>query len=185
MVELEQAAFMHRSTQALVGDSASEDGAGSTVSEHRSVGSLAYVVSVGEYVEASPSTTECGGAALPQSWLRLSNGTPPQLEPYIDDPAGLKEFVESVLSSVRQVREEEAQTELIDLYFEVGRPVAYALVRGLDDPITMKAVCRTLGAEGFTKLLTVEQATLAVDRDRAIRTQLRGEPGPDSTSATS
>jgi hypothetical protein len=127
----------------------------------------------------------CGGAALPQSWLRLSNGTPPQLEPYIDDPVGLKEFVESVLSSVRQVREEEAQTELIDLYFEVGRPVAYALVRGLDDPITMKAVCRTLGAEGFTKLLTVEQATLAVDRDRAIRTQLRGEPGPDSTSATS
>ena len=63
--------------------------------------------------------------------------------------------------------------------------MAYALVRGLDDPITMKAVCRTLGAEGFTKLLTVEQATLAVDRDRAIRTQLRGEPGPDSTSATS
>ena len=121
---------------------------------------------------------------MPQSWLRLSNGTPPQLEPYIDDPAGLKEFVESVLSSVRQVREEEAQTELIDLYFEVGRPVAYALVRGLDDPITMKAVCRTLGAEGFTKLLTVEQATLAVDRDRAIRTQLGGEPGPDSTSAT-
>ena len=81
----------------------------------------------------------CGGAALPQSWLRLSNGTPPQLEPYIDDPAGLKEFVESVLSSVRQVREEEAQTELIDLYFEVGRPVAYARrphhdEGGLQDP---------------------------------------------------
>ena len=51
---LSKPAFMHRSTQALVGDSASEDGAGSTVSEHRSVGSLAYVVSVGEYVEASP-----------------------------------------------------------------------------------------------------------------------------------
>jgi len=126
-----------------------------------------------------------GGAALPQSWLRLSNGTPPQLEPYVNDPAGLKEFVESVLSAVRQVREEEAETALIDLYFEVGRPVAYALVRGLDDPITMKAVCRILGAEGFTKLLTVEQAMAAVGRDQTIRDRLGGEPGQESTSTTS
>ena len=122
---------------------------------------------------------------MPQSWLRLSNGTPPQLEPYVNDPAGLKEFVESVLSAVRQVREEEAETALIDLYFEVGRPVAYALVRGLDDPITMKAVCRILGAEGFTKLLTVEQAMAAVDRDQTIRDRLGGEPGQESTSTTS
>ena len=122
---------------------------------------------------------------MPQSWLRLSNGTPPQLEPYVNDPAGLKEFVESVLSAVRQVREEEAETALIDLYFEVGRPVAYALVRGLDDPITMKAVCRILGAEGFTKLLTVEQAMAAVGRDQTIRDRLGGEPGQESTSTTS
>jgi hypothetical protein len=127
-----------------------------------------------------------GGAALPQSWLRLSNGTPPQLEPYVNNPAGLKDFVESVLSAVRQVREvEEAETALIDLYFEVGRPVAYALVRGLDDPVTMKAVCRILGAEGFTKLLTVEQAMDAVGRDQTIRDRLGGEPGQESTSTTS
>jgi hypothetical protein len=115
----------------------------------------------------------CGGAALPQSWLRLSNGTPPQLEPYIDDPAGLKEFVESVLSSVRQVREEEAQTELIDLYFEVGRPVAYALVEGLDDFISIKAVRSILGAVDLKKLITVDQAADdAVRREQDIRGRL-------------
>jgi hypothetical protein len=116
---------------------------------------------------------------LPRKWLRVPNGTPPQLEPFVDDPLGLVEFVEGVLRKVREERNEEA--ELLDVYFEVGRPVAHVLVRGLDDPITLKAVCRILGAEGVTELITVEQFTDAIRRDRGIR----GGPEPDSTSSPS
>jgi hypothetical protein len=46
-------------------------------------------------------------------------------------------------------------------------------VKDLDDLITAKAVCRALGVEGFTELLTADQAALAIERE------------PGSTSSTS
>jgi hypothetical protein len=109
--------------------------------------------------------------ALPQKWFRVPNGTPPQLEQYVNDPVGLKRYVEDVLSSVQQYQEEEIK--LIEVYFEVGRPVAHVLVKDLDDPITVKAVCRALGAEGFTEMLTADQFVTAMGR----------EPGSTSSSS--
>jgi hypothetical protein len=100
---------------------------------------------------------------LPQKWFRVPNGTPPQLEQFVDNPAGLKQYVQDVLSSVQQYQEK--PIELIEVYFEVGRPVAHVLVKDLDDPITVKAVCRTLGAEGFTELLTADQFEIAMRRE--------------------
>jgi hypothetical protein len=117
--------------------------------------------------------------ALPQKWMRVRSGTPPELERFVDNPGGLKEYVEDVLRRAQQFQD--APIELIEVYFEVGRPVAYVLVKDLDDPITVKAVCRILGAEGFTELLTADQAKYAIERELAIR----GEPEPDSTSSTS
>jgi hypothetical protein len=114
---------------------------------------------------------------MPIVWMRIPNGTPPQLEPYLDDPVGLERFVRDVVDG--------EGAELIALYFEVGRPVAYAVVAELDDFIAIKAVCRVLGAEAVTKLLRVDQAVEAVERDRSIRARLSGEPGEGATSATS
>jgi hypothetical protein len=143
------------------------------------VGSLAYVVSVGEYFVALPRRHKVEVPALPQKWMRVRSGTPPELERFVDNPGGLKEYVEDVLRRAQQFQD--APIELIEVYFEVGRPVAYVLVKDLDDPITVKAVCRILGAEGFTELLTADQAKAAIERELAIR----GEPEPDSTSSTS
>jgi hypothetical protein len=115
--------------------------------------------------------------ALPRKWLRVPTGTPPELEQFVDDPQGLKEYVQNVLT--RAQGSQEAQIELIEVYFEVGRPVAHVLVKNLDDPLTVKAVCRILGAEGFTELLTADQVASAIDREPTIR------PEPGSTSSTS
>jgi hypothetical protein len=104
---------------------------------------------------------------MPRGWLRLRTGTPPQLEPYRDDPRGLYEFVKAVV--------EAADAELLDFYFAAGRPVAYALVKDLDDFISIKAVVRILGAEDFKKLITVDHAVEALGREQTIRQRLAPE----------
>lgn len=115
---------------------------------------------------------------MPQKWFRVPTGTPPELERFVDNPRGLKEYVQNVLTRAQGFQE--SRIELIEVYFEVGRPVAHVLVKDLDDPITVKAVCRILGAEGFTELLTAEQVESAIEeREPTIR------PEPDSTSSTS
>ena len=113
---------------------------------------------------------------MPQKWFRVPNGTPPELERFVDNPEGLKEHVQDVLSRAQQYQD--APIELIEVYFEVGRRVAHVLVKNLDDPITVKAVCRILHAEGLTELLTADQVRSAIERERAI------EPEPDSTSTS-
>jgi hypothetical protein len=113
---------------------------------------------------------------LPQKWFRVPNGTPPELERFVDNPEGLKEYVQDVLS--RAQRFQDAPIELIEIYFEVGRPVAHVLVKDLDDPITVKAVCRILHAEDFTELLRADQVRSAIEREQAIESAL------DSTSTS-
>jgi hypothetical protein len=113
---------------------------------------------------------------LPQKWFRVPNGTPPELERFVDNPEGLKEYVQEILSRAQQFQDE--PIELIEVYFEVGRPVAHVLVRNLDDPIMVKAFCRILHAEGFTELLTAGQVRSAIGREPDI------EPEPDSNSTS-
>jgi hypothetical protein len=113
---------------------------------------------------------------LPQKWFRVPNGTPPELERFVDNPEDLKEYVRDVLSRAEQFQDE--PIGLIEVYFEVGRPVAHVLVKDLDDPITVKAVCRILHAEGFTELLRADQVRSAIEREQAIESAL------DSTSTS-
>jgi hypothetical protein len=102
---------------------------------------------------------------MPRGWLAVSTGTPPELEPYRDDPRGLERYVRAVV--------EGAGARFEALYFDVDRPVAYALVEGLDDFISIKAVRSILGAVDLTKLITVDQAADdAVRREHDIRGRL-------------
>jgi hypothetical protein len=113
---------------------------------------------------------------LPQKWFRVPNGTPPELERFVDQPWDLQGYVEEILRRAQQFQEE---IELIDVYFEVGRPVAHVLVRNLDDPITVKAFCRILHVEGYRELLMADQMRIAIEeREQAMRP----EPGSTSTS---
>lgn len=101
---------------------------------------------------------------MPRVWFRLPTGPSTELEPYRDEPKRLEEYVRLVVES------EGAQLE--GVYFDVGRPVAYAQVADLDDYIAAKAVREALGAEDATKMITVKQAVEAVEREQAIRDRL-------------
>jgi hypothetical protein len=102
---------------------------------------------------------------MPRIWFRLPTGTPPpELAPYRDDPKRLEEYIRLAVEA------EGARLE--NLYFDVGRQTAYALVADLDDYIRAKAVCGALGVEDATKIITVEQAVEAVEREQVIRDRL-------------
>ncbi len=98
---------------------------------------------------------------MPVGLMKLRTATPPELEGFRDDPEGLYNYVKGVV--------ERAGAALEALYFDIGEEQAFALVTGLDDYIAVKGVARVLGAEGFLKLITVDQAVEAVERDRQIR----------------
>jgi hypothetical protein len=100
---------------------------------------------------------------MPVGWMRFPTGTAPEVEQFRDDPQGLEAFVRNVVEVEGEPQRLEA------LYFDVGREVAYALVFGLDDFIAIRAARRILGAEAFTKLLRVEDAVRAVERERFLR----------------
>ena len=101
---------------------------------------------------------------MPRVWLSVPDGTAPELEPYRDNPMGLEEHVRSVV--------EGAGARLEGLFFDVDRPLAYALVEGLDDFISMKAVSNILCAVELKKLITVEQAVQAIARRGDMRSRL-------------
>jgi hypothetical protein len=103
---------------------------------------------------------------VPQVWLAIPTGTPPELERFRDEPERLEAFVKQV------VEDEEVGAHFVSLHFDVGRPVAYALVENLDNYITLKAVCRILGAEYIKKLITPQQAAEMVELERRIRGRL-------------
>ena len=98
---------------------------------------------------------------MPRVWMAIPiGGTAPLVAPYRERPRELKQRVQEIVEAEHAVLEE--------LYFEVDRPVAYALVEGLDDFIGIRAVCRALGVEETVKVLDVDQATEAIERERAL-----------------
>jgi hypothetical protein len=105
---------------------------------------------------------------MPVGMMRLSTATPEWLERFRDDPEGLEEYIESVLAKA----EVDPKPTLKDLYFEIGRERAYAVIENLDDYVAVKAVARVLGAEGFLKLVTTAQAAAAIAQANRIREQL-------------
>ena len=98
---------------------------------------------------------------MPVGLLRLRTATPPELERFHDDPQGLRAFVSGVV--------QRAGAELIELYFDVGREHAYAIVESLDDYVTFKAVSRILGTEDYVKVLPVDKAVEAIELERRLR----------------
>jgi len=122
---------------------------------------------------------------MPIVWMKISTATVPEVERFRDDPEGLRARMREVVAAV-QVERGKPRVELRELFFEVDRPVAYALVENLDEFQDMKAVGRYFGAEDMVKLIRVEQAVEAVQRERGIRDRLVPDSGyaaPESGSA--
>ena len=108
---------------------------------------------------------------MPVGLMRLRTATPPELELFHDDPEGLRDFVRGVI--------ERAGAEFVNIYFDIGGEHAYVIVKNLDDYLDVKAVSRILGAESFTKLITVAQAVEAIGRERGFRNSGTSD-SPDS-----
>jgi hypothetical protein len=106
---------------------------------------------------------------MPVGMMRISTATPEWLKPFHDHPEQLEEFVESVLAKVEV---EGPQPTLKDLYFEIGRERAYAVIENLDDYVAVKAVARVLGAEGFLKVVPTDKAGDAIDEANRILGEL-------------
>jgi len=117
---------------------------------------------------------------MPIVWMTISTATVPEVEQFRDDPEGLRARIRDVVAAV-QVERGRPRAELRELYFEVDRPVAHAFVENLDDFSDMKAIGRYFGAEDMVKLIRVEQAVEAVQRERGIRDRLVPNSGPAAT----
>lgn len=100
---------------------------------------------------------------MPVGIMKLPTGPPATLAKFRDDPVGLRDHVAQVITAA------DDEAELLDLYFDIGKEQAYAVVKDLDDYAKVKAVSRILGAEGFTKTVPVDGASEAVELERQIR----------------
>jgi hypothetical protein len=89
---------------------------------------------------------------MPFTWLGFSTMTAPLLRD--KSPIEIRELV-------REIADRSGGT-LIEVYFDVGREVAYALIKDLGGSIDTKRASRALGGVSYTKLLSAEQADEAL-----------------------
>lgn len=89
---------------------------------------------------------------MPYSWLGFSTATTPFVQG--KSPLQLRDDVSELVAH--------SGGTLIELYFDVGTEVAYALVKDLGGSVDTKRVSRELGGVKYTKLLDAEQADGAV-----------------------
>lgn len=100
---------------------------------------------------------------MPVGMHKVPTGPQSTLASFRDRPEDLKDYVARVIKAA------DDEAELIDLYFDIGKEQAYAVVRNLDDYAKVKAVSRILGAEGFEKALPADGASEAIELERQIR----------------
>ena len=85
---------------------------------------------------------------MPYTWMRFSTASPPEISG--QRPMAIRNYVEQV------VRGEGGH--LLDVYFDVGQPVGYALMKDLGDSAAHIRVSRAIGGLGATKMLDAAQA---------------------------
>jgi hypothetical protein len=107
---------------------------------------------------------------MPVGWFGFSTGTAPAVAEYADRPEELRDFVANLVANSNRIEGNIApEAALVELYFDVSRDRAYALVEGLDDLVATKAVARVLGADEYAKLLRADLAARALGEEQSIR----------------
>ncbi len=89
---------------------------------------------------------------MPYTWLGFSTATTPAVKG--KTPLELRDHVAVIAGR--------SGGELIELYFDVGTEVAYALFKDLGGSLDTKRASRELGGIKYTKLLDAQQANDAV-----------------------
>jgi hypothetical protein len=99
---------------------------------------------------------------VPIIWISFSTTSTPEVRRWRNNPNALRKYVGDVVGRVEGA-------SLQELYFEVGRERAHALVADLDDYIDTKAITRILGANAAMKLVLPDQLAEAIKRERGYR----------------
>lgn len=92
---------------------------------------------------------------MPYTWMGFSTMSAPAIAG--KSPAQLRELCEEIAGR--------SDGELVELYFDVGTEVAYALFRDLGGSVDTKRASRELGGVVYTKLLDASQAEAALKGD--------------------
>jgi hypothetical protein len=79
-------------------------------------------------------------------------------------PREIKEVFEGVAA---ERREHGGETQLVDVFFDIGKEVGYALYKDLGDSREIKKVSSKIGAIGITKMLAADQAEDVMGRAQA------------------
>jgi hypothetical protein len=90
---------------------------------------------------------------MPYTWMAFTTMTAPALEG--KTPLQIKEVFEELAA---ERREHGGETELLDVFFDIGKEVGYALYKDLGDSREIKKTSSKIGAIGVTKMLAAEQA---------------------------
>lgn len=84
---------------------------------------------------------------MPYTWLSFSTMTAPALQG--KPPCEIRDYVAGVA--------ERSGGTLLDVYFDVGKEVGYALIKDLGDSVATKRASRELGGLSHTKLIDCRQ----------------------------
>jgi hypothetical protein len=103
---------------------------------------------------------------MPIFWMGFSIASSPAVHDLRGKPKELKEMVRDLVA--KSDPHAARKPELLDLYFQVDKEYACALIKDLDDYVALKAVMDVLGAEYATKFLTAEGADEANKLGRKI-----------------
>jgi hypothetical protein len=107
---------------------------------------------------------------MPIIWIGFSTESPPEIHARRRTPERMKEFVAGVV--------EKAGGSLVELYFEVERERACALVANLDNYVKLNSVIGVLGADEATKLLLPDQRLRALRQQKGFRDAGTKRAGP-------
>jgi hypothetical protein len=86
---------------------------------------------------------------MPYTWLTFSTMTAPLLEG--KSPQEIREEIRRVTGD-----------KVIEVYFDIGKEVGYALCKDLGGSADIKAISRAIGSIELTKMLDADQAEFAL-----------------------
>jgi hypothetical protein len=89
---------------------------------------------------------------MPYTWMAFPTTTAEDLKG--KTPKEIRDVAEGV---AKERRDSGGRTELVGVFFDIGKEVGYALFKDLGDSREIKKVSTKLGAIGITKMLDADQ----------------------------
>jgi len=89
---------------------------------------------------------------MPYTWMAFPTTTADDLKG--KTPKEIRDFAEQ---EAKERRDQGGKTQLINVYFDIGKEVGYALYKDLGDSKEIKKASKKFGSIGVTKMLDADQ----------------------------